>query len=283
MIKKFLKSLNPWALILGLGFFSVASYFGGNPFSKIASASDWTFFALSQLCGVGSMMIGFDANTQKSAKKKLIRLTLGTGVNILQFGFLVAAGMHTAMAGMVQHIFATFRTGFFASMIDPAKNDSRLSRNARTACALGFVGLATAFMLTGFGFSAPLAPIGKLAHGDFVAIFMMLPMAGSLCSAKGDSMQRVRYIRPFRMASSVLNCAYNGFLGTAAIKYIIGECGHILIHSHQIATIDTPPKNFMGKKLTLGQRIRGYFYLMKRPKLADTYYLDKQKEYREKH
>lgn len=273
-----LKRINPTAAALGAGLFMLTLLAGGNPLANLSSYTDIALAAGSQILGSSAILVVAGALAQKNMRKKLLLTSAGQGMNALQFTLLAAAGIHSALGGVLSMSVATVRGLFFAAMTNPATGETRLTRRQSNIAAFGFVGASVGFAFTGFGVVPPLVSASKLLSGDLASVGMMLPIAASACGAFGDAASRMRYMRPIKAVGAFINCAYNlGFSG--ALSHLIGEASNIAVHAHQLLTVDMPPAKFKGKKLTLQERIKGYLELMRNPKLSEEYYPNCQHKY----
>lgn len=273
-----LKKMNPKAAALGCTLFVVSFLVGGNPLANLSSTTDIALAFGSQILGSSAILLVAGAVAQKNMRKKLLLTSAGQGLNVLQFTLLAAAGIHSALGGVLSMSVATIRGLVFAAMTNSATGDTRLTIRQSNVAAIGFAGASVCFAFTGFGLVPPLVSASKLLSGDLASVGMMLPVAASVCGAFGDAASRTRYMRPFKAIGAFMNCAYNlGFSG--ALSHLIGEVSNIAVHAHQLLTVDMPPANLEGKELTLRERVEGYRKLMRNPEFPEEYYLKRQQQY----
>lgn len=273
-----LKKMNPKAAALGFGLFVVSFLVGGNPLANLSSTTDIALAVGSQILGSSAILLVAGAVAQKNMRKKLLLTSAGQGLNVLQFTLLAAAGIHSALGGVLSMSVATIRGLVFAAMTNSATGDTRLTIRQSNVAAIGFAGASVCFAFTGFGLVPPLVSASKLLSGDLASVGMMLPVAASVCGAFGDAASRTRYMRPFKAIGAFMNCAYNlGFSG--ALSHLIGEVSNIAVHAHQLLTVDMPPADFEGERLTWGQRFMKYLELRAQRDLPEDYYPQRQQLY----
>lgn len=274
---RLLKNLDPVAVALGLAGFAVSLYFDNISFDALGSSGLFCWGA-SQLFGVAGMVASAQARTLKSPREKLGGLTISSGLNAIQFGLLLTAGLADAIGGLLSMSIASVRSAVYRGLCDKETKTYKCTKRTLTLTALGFVSLGWGFLLTGFGVTSPKVRIGDLLQFKAAAVGVCLPMVASVCGTVAGALPRTRNMRPIFTFGGLLNIAYN-LLFSGGLSHAISEINACFMNVRQAALQDTPARAFKGRILSPFKRFRFYLRNVFDAERSEEYFRDVKNGY----